>query len=219
MRLDDASLMDEILEEAQKLKTEEEKVRKEKEEKERLRRQHEEEQRRVSSSVRNEKRNAGTTRLAKEEPRSREVPHMYGDGIIGPKTSFATHAEALNICFGYQYKHFQMGYKNLENGYAVWFPSIARIFAGKYLSSDDYRGWLNILSDSGDTITQMDNPSYSRSKAWEPDPNKRVIFARFEGERRYRFIGIFVFEKRSLDRESFRRIGTLFDTKKMEIIE
>lgn len=51
--------------------------------------------------------------------------HMYGDGIIGPETSFATHADVLNTLFGYRYKHFQKAYKDLDNGYGVWFPNIA----------------------------------------------------------------------------------------------
>ena len=41
--------------------------------------------------------------------------YYYGERIIGPKTSFATHADVLNACFGFNYKHFQKAYKDLEN--------------------------------------------------------------------------------------------------------
>ena len=100
--------------------------------------------------------------------------YYYGERIIGSKTSFATHADALNACFGFSYKHFQKAYKDLENGYAVWFPNIARKIDDHYISTDDYFGWVNILSDSGDTITQIDK---ANSEPGRRDYNKRVIFA------------------------------------------
>ncbi len=46
--------------------------------------------------------------------------------IINLQTYFSTHADVLNNCFGFHYKHYQKAYKDLENGYAVWFPRIAR---------------------------------------------------------------------------------------------
>ena len=97
--------------------------------------------------------------------------------IINLKTSFSTHADVLNNCFGFHYKHYQKAYKDLENGYAVWFPRIARKAGDQYMSSDDYWGWLNILSDSGETITQMDNPDFPYTGEGGPDNNKRLIFA------------------------------------------
>ena len=54
------------------------------------------------------------------------TPGISRDGIIDLKTSFTTHADVLNRCFGFHYKHYQKAYKDLENGYAVWFPRIAR---------------------------------------------------------------------------------------------
>ena len=61
--------------------------------------------------------------------------HMYGDGIIGPETSFATHADVLNTLFGYRYKHYQKASKDLGNGYKVWFPNIATKIVDQCLSS------------------------------------------------------------------------------------
>ena len=142
--------------------------------------------------------------------------YYYGERIIGLKTSFATHADALNACFGFSYKHFQKAYKDLENGYAVWFPNIARKIDDQYISTDDYFGWVNILSDSGDTITQIDK---ANSEPGRRDYNKRVIFARFDNNKRYTFIGVFVFQERINNGHRYVRIGTIFDTKNMKIIE
>ena len=149
---------------------------------------------------------------------AKEEPHAYDGGTIDLNTSFYTHAEALNSCFGYHYVHFQKAYKNLDNGYAVWFPRIAKRVGSQYLSSDQYWGWVNILSENGNTITQMDNPDYP-SSGGEPDKNKRIIFARFEGDNMYRFVGVYIFKQRLSNGKSFTRIGTKLDTKTMKIIE
>lgn len=144
---------------------------------------------------------------------------ISGNGIIDLKTSFTTHADVLNRCFGFHYKHYQKAYKDLENGYAVWFPRIARKTGDQYLSSDDYWGWLNILSDSGDTITQMDNPDFPYSGEGGPDENKRIIFARFDRDVGYRFIGVFAFTERIQNGDRYTRIGSVFDTRAMKIIQ
>ena len=144
---------------------------------------------------------------------------MYGDGIIGPETSFATHADVLNTLFGYRYKHFQKAYKDLDNGYGVWFPNIASRVGDKYLSSDEYWGWVNILSDSGDTVTQIDNPEYTYSGTGEPDKNKCFIFARFERNKRYTFIGLFGPARREGNKTIRTRIGEIVDIKNMKIIQ
>lgn len=145
--------------------------------------------------------------------------YMYGDGIIGPKTSFATHADVLNTLFGYRYKSFQKAYKDLENGYSVWFPNIATRIGDQYLSSDDYWGWVNILSDSGDTVTQIDNAAYTHHGTGEPDRNKCFIFARFERNKRYTFIGLFGPARREGNKTIRTRMGEVIDIKKMTIIE
>ena len=149
---------------------------------------------------------------------TKEELRVYDGRVIDKNTSFFTHAETLNTCFGYHYKHFQKAYKDLDNGYAVWFPRIAKKVGGQYLSLDNYWGWLNILSENGDTITQMDNPDFPYSGT-EPDKNKRIIFARFEGDDKYRFVGIYKFGRRIQNGEIFTRIGTKLDTRTMKIIE
>ena len=144
---------------------------------------------------------------------------MYGDGIIGPETSFATHADALNTLFGYHYKHFQKAYKDLGGGYGVWFPNIATRVGDKYLSSDEYWGWVNIMSDSGDTVTQIDNAAYTNLRIGEPDKNRCFIFARFERNKRYTFIGLFGPARREGNKTIRTRIGEIVDIKNMKILQ
>lgn len=80
---------------------------------------------------------------------SKTDPYYYGDILVAQKTSFATHADVFNACFGFDYKHYQKAYKDLGNGYAVWFPCIARRIGDQYISTDNYSGWVNILSERG----------------------------------------------------------------------
>ena len=155
---------------------------------------------------------------AKKSSTLKTMPHSYDGVILDRNISYYTHAEALNTCFGYHYVHFQKAYKDLNNGYAVWFPRIAKKVGSQYLSSDSYWGWLNIMSENGDTITQMDNPDFPYSGEG-PDKNMRIIFARFEEDNKYRFVGIYKFEKRISNGEIFIRIGTKLDTKTMKIVE
>ncbi len=42
----------------------------------------------------------------------------------------------------------------------------------------------------------MDNPDFPYTGEGGPDNNKRLIFARFDRDPGYRFIGIFVFKER-----------------------
>lgn len=207
LQIDDKSLMSEILIEEQIRK------QKEDEEKKKLREKREIEQQGVDvSSIATGKKQTRNRSTSKTEPRS------YDGVILDRNTSYITHAETLNTCFGYHYVHFQKAYKDLDNGYAVWFPRIAKKVGTDYLSSDSYWGWLNIMSEDGDTIIQMDNPDFPYSGEG-PDKNMRIIFARFEGDNKYRFVGIYKFEKRISNGEIFIRIGTKLDTKTMKIVE
>lgn len=207
LRIDDEALMSEILTEEQ--------LRKQREdiEKAKLREKQETEKQHITvSSITTGKKQVKKSSVLKTMPRS------YDGVILDRNISYYTHAEALNTCFGYHYVNFQKAYKDLDNGYAVWFPRIAKKVGSQYLSSDSYWGWLNIMSENGDTITQMDNPDFPYSGEG-PDKNKRIIFARFEGDKKYRFVGVYKFEKRISNGEIFTRIGTKLDTKSMKIIE
>ena len=155
-----------------------------------------------------------TTRVGTNELNT--DPYYYGDILVAQKTSFATHADVFNACFGFDYKHYQKAYKDLGNGYAVWFPCIARRMGDQYISTDNYTGWVNILSESGDTITQVDKVF---SEPGTDDNNKRIIFARFDNDKRYTFIGIYIFRERIDNKQIYVRIGTRFDTRSMKLVE
>ena len=51
------------------------------------------------------------------------------------------------------------------------------------------------------------------------DKNRRIIFARFDNDNRYRFIGVYAYPKRIENGYAFSRIATMFDTKRMKIID
>lgn len=214
LEIDDASLMQEILEEVSKRKAKEDVLRKEEAEMRELRARQEYETRRGRISAESSGRSWGTYGFTAG---IRDDAKTYRDGIIGPTTVFTTHADVLNTCFGYHYKHYQKAYKDLGNGYAVWFPNIARKAGNQYLSSDEYWGWLNVLSDSGDTMTEFDNPDFTGTSG--PDKNRRIIFARFKNDRGYRFIGIYAYPKRVENGYEYTRIATMFDTKRMKVID
>lgn len=162
-----------------------------------------------------EGRNTGTARDSQGD----FIKEKKFDGrILELGTSFSTHAEALNTCFGTKYKHYQKAYKEIGGGYAVWFPSIARKVLGKYVSTDDYSGWVNILSEDQNTLLQVDNPSYGIRER-KHDPDKRIVFAKFEGDKRYRFIGVYRSDKRVENGYEHTRLGTKFDTTTYKIIE
>ena len=46
---------------------------------------------------------------------------VYGNGIIGPETTFATHADVLNTCFGFHYNIIKRLIKILETDIASGF--------------------------------------------------------------------------------------------------
>ena len=90
---------------------------------------------------------------------------------------------------------------------------------GEYVSTDSFSGWVNILSDDQKTLTQIDYPIYPNPQNKEHDPNKRIVFAKFEKDKCYRFIGIYADEKRVDNGFEYTRIGTRLDTSLMRIIE
>lgn len=160
-------------------------------------------------------RSTGTVR----DSRGDLIKERKFDGrILELGTPFSTHAEALNTCFGTKYKHYQKAYKEIGGGYAVWFPSIARKVLGKYVSTDDYSGWVNILSEDQNTLLQVDNPIYGIRER-KHDPDKRIVFAKFEGDKRYRFIGVYRSEKRVENGYEHTRLGTKFDTITFQVLD
>lgn len=196
LTIDEKSLQEEILEEIRNLPVKEKKV--------------------IQPVRRTIQRDAYSS-TGNEGVNLREVP--FEDRILKIGTAFSTHAEALNKCFGFTYKQYQQAYKSLSKGYAVWFPSIANKAWGEYVSTDTFSGWINILSEDKKTLLQVDNPLYASTASKDYDPNKRIVFAKFDKDKRYRFIGIFGAEKRVSNGYEYTRLGTAIDTVTMQMID
>lgn len=110
--------------------------------------------------------------------------------IVQKGDGYSTHAEALNDCFGFNYKHFQQAYKVISDEYAVWFPNIARKAGAGYVSTDKTLGWVNVLTEKGKIIIQRDRDK-KQSHNDEKFVKKRIVFAKQEGDSRYVFLGLF----------------------------
>ena len=67
------------------------------------------------------------------------------------------------------------------------------------------------------SMTEFDNPDFTGTSG--PDKNRRIIFARFKSDRGYRFIGIYAYPKRVENGYEYTRIATVFDTKRMKVID
>ena len=134
-------------------------------------------------------------------------------------TTFATHKDALNECFGFQYKHFQQAYKVVDDKFAVWFPSIARRIQDTFVATETSNGWVNVISEKDTVITEKHE---NNSMNTERDPKfdlDRFVFAKLDGEG-YCFIGVFRTEHADKPWETgyrYRLIGTKVNLKTMEI--
>ena len=104
--------------------------------------------------------------------------------------------DVMNSCFGKHYKGYQRAfYIDDSQKYAVWFPKIAIKKKGKYKA---YKGWLNILSDDGETIIEKREDDPRSGTADGEGGLPRYTFGKFpEG---YVFLGIF-----QVDRERTQR--------------
>lgn len=141
---------------------------------------------------------------------------VFNGHILETGNSFRTHAEVFNKCFGYDYKHYQKAYKDMGNGYAVWFPCIAKQGIEGYVSTDEYSGWINTLLDDNKILIQYDKGEYVPGKT---DMTKRLVFAKFDGDKRYTFVGVYVPSKRVEKGNEHIRIGTKFDLDSFQVIE
>lgn len=141
----------------------------------------------------------------------------FNGHILEIGNTFNTHAEVFNKCFGYNYKHYQMAYKNIGNGYAVWFPSIAKQGIHGLVPTDTYTGWKNSLHDDNKKLIQYDKEKNTGNK--DPDLNKRLVFAKFDNGQGYKLIGVYGSEKRVEGGFEYTRLGTKFDIDSFQIID
>lgn len=136
----------------------------------------------------------------------------YGD-------SFNTHADALNSCFGYHYIHYQRPYKNVEDKFGVWFPSIARFSRGKYVATETSAGWINVISEGGNVITEKSEDAAKNVERPNDKKLDRFVFAKMDGET-YTFIGVYrCVDSGNIQENGFKyeRIGTKVYLPTMEI--
>ncbi len=133
--------------------------------------------------------------------------------------TFRTHAEALNECFGFNYKHFQKAYKHIDDKYAVWFPSIAKRVMGEYLAADTGNGWLNILCEN-DTVIYEKNVENVSLNTEREDNSYRFVFAKFDGDDSYKFLGLYSADPIPTEQGfKYQRIGIQINLNTMEIIK
>ena len=157
------------------------------------------------------------TSTAKRTTSRVEVPEQI-KGVLTLGRAFTTHAEALNRCFGFRYKQYQQAYKSINDEYAVWFPNIATKIGKDYVSTDNYFGWINTLTDEGRVLTQIDRTPFDGNYDDKRHDNpKRIVFARFDGERVYRFIGVFDGGRRVQNGYEHWRIATEINTTAVRI--
>lgn len=125
----------------------------------------------------------------------------------------------MNGCFG---KNFTSVYScqryyfnHIDSDHMVWFPKLAVKKNGKYKAPSESKGWLNILSDDGETIIEEkeDDP---RSVAVDGNGRlPRYTFGKVQ-KKGYIFLGVFVadMEKCVPGHWEFRRIATEIDLRK-----
>ena len=131
---------------------------------------------------------------AKEEKIKKEQEREL-KGVITRGSIFLTHNEVLNECFDCNNKGiFRRAFKKLDgwDNCAVWFPKIAHMLQGEYISSDSYNHFINILADSGKIIIEKNEDMEEMEK--HKDLTKgitRFVFGQYDGESCYRFLGVF----------------------------
>lgn len=153
----------------------------------------------------------------REEAEAKKREHM---DYIQKGIFYSTHAEAINACFGLGFKHFQKAYKIFDDlKISIWFPSIAKRVMGEYVAAETGAGWMNVLADNGATIYEKNVEDASKNGE-KRDSYDRLVFAKFDGDEGYNFIGIYRPSGYSEDKGfKYVRIGTKYDLNKMEVVE
>jgi hypothetical protein len=114
---------------------------------------------------------------------------------------FPTIVETVNSLMQSSMKGYQQGYftpRGLDSKYKFWFPQLE--IEGKAQA----RGWHNILSEDGTTITEYNDDIKTNTVNWENVSRKefldytRVTFTKVRdpitNKRAYKFVGLFEFK-------------------------
>lgn len=197
IKFDDEELQSEVLEMSEKLKAEEA-----------------EEKRRLYEEKEREREKAKKKAGSSERSEVFRKTLSYGD-------SFKTHAEALNSCFGFNYTTYQKAYKAVDDKFGVWFPSIAQFIQGKYVATDTSAGWINVISEGGNVITEKSEDASKNMDKPTSEKLDRFVFAKMDGET-YMFVGVYKFiDGGDFQADGFRfeRIGKKVNLQTMEITD
>ncbi|MBL8159496.1 restriction endonuclease [Candidatus Saccharibacteria bacterium] len=130
---------------------------------------------------------------------------------------FPTIVSAVNSLMQSTKKGYQLGYftpRGLDSKYKFWFPQLE--VEGKAQA----RGWHNILSEDGKTITEYNDDIKANMVNWEGTSRKefldyiRVTFAKVRdpitNKRAYKFVGLF--ELKAIDDGDVRTYSKISDT-------
>jgi len=107
--------------------------------------------------------------------------------------------DVMNNVFGWNYKACFRGryVVNPEKNVIAWFPKLADLDRISVKPSDKKYGWCNVLSQDGKYLymNNYDDPGLL-NKAPVDQPEPHITFAKFPGEKRYRYIGVYSRVKR-----------------------
>ena len=125
----------------------------------------------------------------------------------------------LNGCFGKNFTSVhscqRYCFRKIDNDHMVWFPKLAVKKNGKYKAPSESKGWLNILSNDGETIIE-EKKDDTRSAAVDGDGGlPRYTFGKVKGKG-YIFLGVFMADREKCipGHWEFKRIATEIDLRK-----
>lgn len=121
---------------------------------------------------------------------------------------FGKNFTSVYSCQGYYFKH-------IDDNYMVWFPKLAEKRNGTYKAPSESKGWLNILSEDGNTIIE-EKADDTRSAVIDGDGGlPRYTFGKIRGKG-YVFLGVFVADRERCRRGhwEFKRVATEIDLRR-----
>lgn len=104
-------------------------------------------------------------------------------------------------CFDKEYKAMQLSTFFIDKSTLIWCPKLALEIDGE-LKSPSAAGWINELSANWDTITTKVPDGKEHHKKFRNPDLDILVFAQSKnslGQTRYRFLGVYVFEKSEND--------------------
>ena len=120
---------------------------------------------------------------------------------VNDGNKFRRIVDVMNSCFGKHYEGCQKSFMYVDEhqNYTVWFPKMAVKKNGVYKALANAKGWLNILSDDGETIIEEKKNDTRSGAADGKGGLPRYTFGYFP-EEGYVFLGIF-----QVDRDRTRK--------------